>query len=354
MNPHKREQLPWLAELCALVRDELAARNSSYAHSRPALERELAICNEKIAGWSESLAKRDLDVNVRALIEKESSEAIARAGEIEHALEEADARENCAEQVIDEDEVIRRLTRLGDVVAGNCPTLGNLELSLHIDRIVCHKDGSIVMRTCKLGSFTGALDLLIDHDPVSDEHSDPDTTDGEYRPRSRRRGRVRVDPEDDAGFDMVAAANFAADPDRFAGLPDDWFWVDRFTIPDKEPGWSSANAEIVHRRYQEIERETGKTPSLSALAREFGKSRPSISRALAISLNGRPEKPARNRGQGDVKVKDVPDIEDEIVRRHLAGEESKEIANRFGVHRNTVARALDLIAESPQHRESGR
>jgi hypothetical protein len=40
-------------------------------------------------------------------------------------------------------------------LARNNPTLGNLELSMHIDRIDCYDDGKVVLRTCKLGAVRG-------------------------------------------------------------------------------------------------------------------------------------------------------------------------------------------------------
>jgi hypothetical protein len=66
-----------------------------------------------------------------------------------------------AEQVPD---VLSRVEKLADVLAANNPTMGNLELSFHIDRIDCFSDGRVEMRTCKLGALTGAADLVADYD----------------------------------------------------------------------------------------------------------------------------------------------------------------------------------------------
>ena len=108
------------------------------------------------------------------------------------------------------------------ILAKQNPTLGNLELSLHIDKIVCSPDGTVTMRTCKLGALTEAVDLLASGDgdeagkSVDIEHDD--NSNPNYRVTRRRRGRLRVADADDGSVDMRALADFAADPDRFAGL----------------------------------------------------------------------------------------------------------------------------------------
>jgi hypothetical protein len=67
--------------------------------------------------------------------------------------------------VLDESEVLARIHTLSDVLANNNPTRGNLELSPHIDRITCSRDGSVELRVCKLGSLPDVIDMLDDMKP---------------------------------------------------------------------------------------------------------------------------------------------------------------------------------------------
>ena len=48
-------------------------------------------------------------------------------------------------------QVAAQLTRLADLLGGDNPSCGNLELSMHIDRIDCFQDDKVDIRTCKLG-----------------------------------------------------------------------------------------------------------------------------------------------------------------------------------------------------------
>lgn len=283
MTDRNVKQLKWLPGLMAMVRQEVARRQESKHRDRPGLEAERDALNRKIKGWTESLAKTDLPKALRTTIEGESAAALARVEEIELQLQECQAETTQAERVIDESEVLDGLARLGDVLAGECPTLGNLMLSLHIDRIIARKDGRVVMRTCKLGSFPGALDLLRNAEEQGAASVAKESPTPEYQPKPRRRGRVRVDLGEDLDFDVVAAANMAVDPDRFTGLPDEWFWLDEFEIPGRALSWAAANSEAVFRRRQE-----GKF-SYAQLAKEFGVTPPTARAAVMHFLNTHPD-----------------------------------------------------------------
>ena len=164
------------------------------------------------------------------------------------------------------------------ILAKQNPTLGNLELSLHIDKIVCSPDDTVTMRTCKLGALTEAVGLLAsgdgDETGKSVDVERDDKSNSNYRVTRRRRGRLRVADADDGSVDMRALADFAADPDRFAGLDEQWFWHDVFHIPDKSPSWAEQNAEAVFERRQEAEL------SYAKLGKEFGVTAPTARAAV--------------------------------------------------------------------------
>jgi len=124
----------------------------------------------------------------------------------------------------------------------------NLELSLHIDAIHCHRDGRVVVRTCKLGALTGCADLLAQPD-FSPIQAAPNNENA-LAAKPRRRAIRRVITDDSDAADLQSAAHRAADVDRFAGLGPEWFWEDTFQIPSKVC-WLQQNAVSVAAKRQD-------------------------------------------------------------------------------------------------------
>jgi hypothetical protein len=350
----------WLPELTELVQAELATLADSQQDRQPDLEREIEAIREKIIGWMTSLANKNLDLNVRHALELEWATAEKRVQEIEQTLFARESREQRAVDAVDEIAILQRLQTLSDVLANYGPTRGNLELSLHIDRIICHCDGRVEMRTCKLGALPEVAELLADLMPKRE--SQPQVRNGQSerearkrRQGPRRRGRLRTsDQHDDSSIDSREIADFAADTHRFGDLPDKWFWFDEFQIPVKR-SWVEVNAEKVLRRRDEIKKATGKTPTLNSLAKEFGKSRPTISTAIEIATGKRQPRDRRHK-----KRKFTMPLDDsarhQIVQLYHGGNmELKDIGDRCGVHRSTVERVLnDWDKTRGQKRVDGR
>jgi hypothetical protein len=223
---------------------------------------------------------------------------------------------------------------LEEVLANECPTLANLVLSLHVDRIVSHKDGRVVMRTCKLGSFPGALDLFIDHDQVAEQHSPEEWSSG-YRPKARRRGRVRLDFGKDVDIDLEAAANMATDPDRFVDLPDKWFWKDTFQIPQRTWPFQEMAIEVATQRLR------GKTQE--ELAESFRVTVPTIRKAL------------RHAAEVDERFKVLPkkmprarwheEHAQEVATKKAEGLGTNALVEFFGKSAPTILKALDHAAQ---------
>ena len=178
----------------------------------------------------------------------------------------------CVEVVVDSEQALDCLGRLPEVLALNNPTLGNLELSLHIDRIDCFEGGTVVMRTCKLGALTGAVEMLANDTTQQVAPADAGG-DGVDRATPRRRVRLRVD----GGADVRAAANTAADPNRFAGLDEQWFWEDTFSIPEKTCWAKEHAAEVAEARAEGM--------TMERLAECFRKTVPTIRAALRYAAS---------------------------------------------------------------------
>ena len=68
---------------------------------------------------------------------------------------------------------------------------------------------------------------------------------------------------------------FALDPERFSGLPPQFFWVDTFDVP-KRITWPEEHGDEVYRRKKESRLSNAK------LALEFGVSLPTLRKALKI------------------------------------------------------------------------
>ena len=158
----------------------------------------------------------------------------------------------------------------------------------------------------------------------------------------RRRGRLRtVDNDDTSGTNAREVADFVADTNRFANLSDKWFWVDEFQIPVKK-SWVEQNAEKVSCAGLKKSRSRRKKPSLNMLAREFGRSRPTIKTAIDIATGKRLPRHDRKREKRKFTTPLDEATREEIVRLYHQEEmEQQEVGDRIGVHRSTVERVLN-------------
>jgi hypothetical protein len=226
-----------------------------------------------IQGWSLSLAKPGLDSAIREDIEANYGAAKARLRELEAARDALAGQAARRQQILDPKPALARLQRLADVLASGNVTLGNLELGRHIDRIDAYPDGSVVLRTTKLGVFEGAVALLSRPEgaPVARPASDT------KRVKPRRRGRLRVDGPLPDGSGLVSNPEPGLDPGRFSGLGPEWFWEDLLEIP-RPTFWSADHADEVLRFRQEHPEWT-----MVQLCAYFGKTSPTIRKALRIA-----------------------------------------------------------------------
>ncbi|MBL9165606.1 MAG: hypothetical protein JNL18_22975 [Planctomycetaceae bacterium] len=341
MEDQRLHELCWLPELTERVRSHLKTYDEGEPSRQQALAAELRQLDARINGWMQSLANPDLPVELRLAIEAEWKEALARKRAIEQCVREYASQQARAEQVLVPEEVLARLDRLADVLAANNPTLGNLELSFHIDRIDCFPDGRVVMRTCQLGALGGAAELVAEaSDALTDGSMPQDAVHCADGTGPRRRTRLRLHDADSERSELQARADFVADPHRFGELDEQWFWRDEFQVPVKTC-WAVDNAAAVANRYQELLRQNGKKPSLSVLAAEFQKSRPTITAALEVARNGGPVRDRRRKDPGSPTV-DAKALAEEFARlEREEGLQRAAIAKRHGVHRNTVARVLN-------------
>lgn len=342
MNIKDLQATDWFPSLVVDVARELDRLSERRQDQRPALHEENEHLQAQIDGWSVSLAKRDLDPALRSAIESNWSRSLERQHEIESLLAEHACQDEVLRQIVDPQQVVSRLKRLADVLASNNPTQGNIELSLHVDRIDCFPDGNVQMRTCKLGAVAGAVELLASDDGTPVDHSV--TLDGSLirQAKPRRRARLRSESPAADGEAEKAAVYLATDPDRFAGLGQEWFWTYEFQVPGRKRSWADENAARVFQRRQEFKM------SYSELALEFGVTPPTIGAAIRRYLE-------RNAGETD-KVKlphggkrrpriDVTSFAMEARRLWEQGSSKEALAKKYGYSPPTIDKALAYAFE---------
>lgn len=334
MTSTKHAAPPWLPGLMSEVEAALKQQQAGAQDLRPALEAEFRQLQEKSQGWSLTLGNSKLSPAVRTRVESEWNAALERQQEIETDLAQMDGQSQRVEQLVATDQVVVRLDRLDQVLAANDPTRGNLELSLHIDRITCYRDDRVQLRMCKLGIAPDAVEVLAA--PVVKPVAEGEKT---ASGRARRRAKLRV-IDDDAEIDLRAQADFIADVDRFAGLGDEWFWTDEFTIPVSS-SWASENAETVFRRRKESQL------PYSKLAKEFGVTSPTIGAAIRIYLAAHPdESDIKLQRGGKRKPKfDLASFCDEARQLWIEDWSKEKLAKKYGCSAPTVGKAIAFAYE---------
>jgi uncharacterized protein (DUF433 family) len=331
----------WLLPLREAFEVEFAAASEAVSRQRPQWEQDRRELEARRGGLLKSLGDPGLDPKVRDLIQTDLSRAVEQIEELDIMLKEADAATLPVDELFELPAAVDRLNRLVETLRAGDATAINLELAGHLDRIDCFVDGSVATRICKLGAFPAALNaLLIKYEAVepqvfAETHATPSdsaTVPGPATPRSRarRRAKLRTDPFAADAVEQKDAAHFAADPNRFGGLPASWFWEERASVPEKTC-WASDNAAEVARM-----RATGLT--MEALARHFERTVPTIRKALRLAA------------RTDVAVQSLPkkmprprwaiDHAEEVARLKRQGMSTADLAAHFNKSDTTIREAL--------------
>lgn len=274
--PGQQGQTPdWLPELLALVRQELRRYHADEPDRTAVVHQELKRLEDQTSGWMWSLGNPHLPLPVRRELEDRYAQATQRQQQLQQVLAADQARQRHLDETLDANEVIAQLHRLDEVLAGHNPTLGNLELSRHVDRITCHPDGRVELRGTLLGLFAGAVELLSRDEEAIDDLPHAAATDAFAPVQPRRRGRLRLPSLSAEGKATCPATDPVLDPQRFAGLPREFVWAETFVLAETLC-WAEANAAEVARL-----RATGLTHE--RLASHFGKTVPTIRKALRLA-----------------------------------------------------------------------
>jgi DNA invertase Pin-like site-specific DNA recombinase len=329
-TPGAPDQVPdWFPDLVSRVQKELERHHAAEPDRKAVREAELRELGERLAGWMLTLGDPKLPPTVRTDITTRYEQAQSRRAELEAQVEGERALGEHLGRALDPRVVVEQLHRLGDVLAGHNPTLGNLELSRHIDHILCFPDGRVEMRGTWLGVFDGAVHLL---SRTTDSPSPPDRFPGVT---PRKRGRLRLPNLSAESGVAMADVNTCLDPERFAGLADAFFWSEDVTV-ERALSWAEANSEAVAQA-----RSRGRTHE--QLADEFNVSVPTIRKALRIAAQSDSELSQLPRKMPRAKWQDSH--ADEVRALKQEGRTVKQLAAHFEVSEPLIRAALALAAK---------
>jgi len=279
MTVKSLEATEWFETLTAMVQSELDRQSPGQESPKPLIEAELAQVRRSIAGFNQSLANPELDPRVRVEIQNCWAKAIRQIEDLERdLLALAERQERTAKILADPQQLVDRLNRLNELLeAGNIPEL-NVELSYHIESIRCFPDGHVVLRICHLGATPELIDEVVTSNgstgQMDEDRSGETLEPGTVIPRRRTIRRV----------DDLASAHFAADPNRFAGIPDRFFVVHTFTQPRRR-SWADRNAEEVYQTRFAADGSVKAT--FNCLETIFGRTKPTLQKALRIAKERR-------------------------------------------------------------------
>jgi DNA invertase Pin-like site-specific DNA recombinase/uncharacterized protein (DUF433 family) len=328
--PEAPGQVPdWFPDLVARVRQELDRHHAAEPDRAAIRGAELRELGDRLAGWALTLGDPKLPPTVRTDITTRYEQAKARQAELEAQAEGDRALGEHLGRALDPRVVVEQLHRLGDVLAGHNPTLGNLELSRHIEHVLCFPDGRVEMRGTWLGVFDGAVHLL---SRTTGDSPPPDKFPGVT---PRKRGRLRLPNLSAEAGAAMAEVDTSLNPERFAGLADAFFWKEDVTV-ERALSWAEANASAVAQA-----RSKGRTHE--QLADEFGVSIPTIRKALRLAaqsdsgLSRLPRKMPRAKWQ-DSHAEEVWALKQE-------GRTVKQLAAHFEVSEPLIRAALAIGAK---------
>lgn len=310
----------------------LSERRTDEPSRIAAIEAELKVLEQNLTGWMKTLANPDLSSLIRNDIEQNYENARGRQEELRLKLEAEQSLDRQAKRILDPKQVLVRLRELDEVLAGFNPTLGNLELSRHIDRIDCFPDGRVVMRGTHLGLFDGSVEWL-SRDPgtAAEKLENEQPKSGFPTVIQRQRTPLRVPNLTAGSKNLGGFSDSALDPHRFAGLDDTLLWNECWVI-EREASWAKRHgAEVVKLRVQGW--------SMDKLARHFGKTPPTLRVAWEYGRKAEPDAILPRKAE---RARWYEDHAEEVMTLKKQGLSTKELAAHFKKSDTTVRSALDF------------
>jgi DNA invertase Pin-like site-specific DNA recombinase len=331
--PAQGKEPSWLPELLPMIRQEQERYRAFEPERAAAEEKEMRALEEQLAGWSMSLGNPQLAAVVRNDIEVRYAEGKQRLQDLQQRASARKALEEHIDKSLNVQAVLEALQQLDKILAGQNPTVGNLELCKHIDVITAYPEGRVEMRGTMLGLFEGAVDLLCRG--AEEREAGGHEANGFTAVVPRRRGRLHLPSLSAEAQGLVGGVELVLDPKRFAGLPEGFFWTEPIQI-DGTSCWSEQNAAAVARLRLE-----GKTHE--QLAAHFKVSVPTIRKALKLAVKADPSLKAPRKMPRPCWAKDHAS---EVARLKAEGLSIIEIGKRLGKSEPTIRAALEHAQSS--------
>ncbi len=264
----------WFAEITAMVREELSKMQAQEPQREFELRQQLDQLKGQIHGWNMTLSNPSLQATVREHVQQSMADAIENCGRLESELAVIVSQPKQVGELLDPQEVLKRLHQLHEILSRDNINGINMELAKHIERIDCYPDGRIILRGTYLGLFAGAVSLLSVDSGVAPAAADQGCM-ALTKPR-------RLSPRKSSGFggcDALAAdeSRIFLNPERFVGVPGKFFFEEKMVLP-VAIAWPKANASAVLQF-----RLAHPDLTLVKIAEHFGKSRSAIAAALRIA-----------------------------------------------------------------------
>ena len=341
-SPETEGAIPdWLPGLMGSIEKILRESRADDPNRIAAIEEEVRELNRNLDGWMRTLGKADLPDLLRKDIEEKYDQARHRRNELTRRIESEQSLERQAERILDPKQLIERLRHLDEILARFNPTLCNLELSRHLDRIACFPDGRVEMRGTYLGLFEGAVELLSRDPGIAAEKSEAEMAQpGFPAVVQRRRTPLRVPNLTSKSKDLSASPASALDPRRFAGLDDSLLWDECWVI-ERGVSWAERHGtEVVNLRAQGL--------SMEKLAQHFGKTPPTLRNALKFGRNALPDAILPQKAP---RARWHEDQANEVMKLWKQGRSRKELAAHFKMSDPTIRKALKFAEAGSVEKE---
>lgn len=318
-------------EMSSLVEEYLEKQSSAENDSRPAIATQITEIDDQIRGWTQTLGNPSLPHEVRRSIEAEFDIAIATKADLEESLAQLDYAFAARSFRLDSTTVLQKMSRLSDVLAESNPSLVNIELSLHIDKIICNPDGTVTVRFCKLGlagmEVVNSIGLVeVNNNSVTDDGGGADR----YTCTPRRRARLSASSSLYSTWDLESLAHWATDPHRFEYMDDCWFEEVTFVRPE-QLSWAEENAiDIAECRLNDRLTE-------AALAEKFGVCILTIRKGLKIAsqldskYTGIPKKMPRARWHEDHAAEVLAASQNMMMKEMVAHFQKSDVTLRKAI-----------------------
>jgi len=317
--------LPWFTELFDIVSDEFKNLKGDQESAMIALQQEAKKLDNQIKGWILSLASLELPMDTRKLLGQEIDAASNRKQELQNIIERQNSALAGWNSMVTHGAVLQRLQKLASVLGKLNASRINVELSLHIDRISCYRDGHVCLRLCRLGLAPDIIDVLQLYQMEPGQETTPTLI------TPRRRSRRRISTGEAPSIELNALTIWAAEPQRFKGLPACFFEEHDFNRPEPE-FWYQQHAKAIAEK-----RKMGM--SHDELAELFDSTATTIRKALKHAMLSDPElaelpaKRARPRWHEE-KV-------GEVLELFKQGLNIPRISERLGKSEPTIRKAIE-------------